>query len=245
VTPPAELASDDPLAVAVVSAIRAGEVDTLTQLLRDHPGLASSRLVAADPDDRAGAVTRTLLHVATDWPGHHPNGPAVIAALIASGADVNARCTGAHTETPLHWAASSDDTPALDALLDAGADLEARGAVIGGGTALADATAFGQWHAARRLLERGAQPTFFDAAALGLLERVGSFLASDPAPTAEQINGALWGACHGDQQPAAELLLDHGADPHRVGWDGLTPLQAARRSEADRLADWIEQRQPG
>jgi ankyrin repeat protein len=56
---------------------------------------------------------------------------------------VNARFTGPHNETPLHWAASSDDVGVLDALIDAGADIEVRGAVIAGGTPDADATAFG------------------------------------------------------------------------------------------------------
>ena len=65
---------------------------------------------------------------------------------MTAGADVNARFTGPHTETPLHWAASSDDVEALDALLDAGADIEGDGAVIGGGTPIADAVAFGQWN---------------------------------------------------------------------------------------------------
>src|SRR5205807_5308699 len=86
--------------------------------------------------------------------------------LIAHGADVNARFTGSHTETPLHWAASNDDLAALDALLDHGADIEAPGAVIGGGTPLADAVAFGQWQAARRLVERGARTTLWQAVAL-------------------------------------------------------------------------------
>ncbi|MFL5853210.1 MAG: ankyrin repeat domain-containing protein [Solirubrobacteraceae bacterium] len=32
----------------------------------------------------------------------------------------------------MHWAASSDDVEVLDALLDAGADIEAPGAILGG-----------------------------------------------------------------------------------------------------------------
>jgi hypothetical protein len=43
------------------------------------------------------------------------------------------------------------------------------GAVIGGGAPLADAVAFGQWQAARRLVERGARTTLWQAAALGLM----------------------------------------------------------------------------
>ncbi len=39
----------------------------------------------------------------------------------------------------------------LDALLDAGADVEADGAVIAGGTHLFDTRAFGQWKAALQL----------------------------------------------------------------------------------------------
>jgi len=54
-------------------------------------------------------------------------------------------------------AASSGDVDVLDALLDAGADIEAPGAVIGGGTPLADARAFKQWMVALRLIERGAR----------------------------------------------------------------------------------------
>jgi uncharacterized protein len=34
---------------------------------------------------------------------------------------------GSHDETPLHWAASSDDVEVLDALLDLRADIEAPG----------------------------------------------------------------------------------------------------------------------
>ena len=86
----------------------------------------------------------SALHVVTDWPGHFPNGRAIVARLVAAGADVDAAFCGAHAERPLHWAASSDDVEVLEALVEAGADIEAPGSVIGGDSPLADAVAFGQ-----------------------------------------------------------------------------------------------------
>jgi hypothetical protein len=85
----------DPLAVAVTEAIQSGDLDRLRRLLAEHPGLATARL----GDDRPGGMTRTLLHVATDWPGHYPNGPATVALLVEAGADVNARFGGAAATT--------------------------------------------------------------------------------------------------------------------------------------------------
>ena len=163
---PPRLRPDSPLAQKVTAVIRSGTVAELEQLLREHPALPHARL----GDERG--QSRTLLHIVTDWPGNVPESAAKIRALVAAGADVDARFTGPHTETPLHWAASSDDVEALDALLDAGADIEAEGAVIAGGTPIADAVAFGQWKAARRLLERGARINLWQAAALGLVDRV-------------------------------------------------------------------------
>jgi len=145
------ISPDNPLAIAVVEAIHGGDVASLKRVLEANPGLATARIGDLKSCD---GMSRTLLHVATDWPGHFPNGAATIAALVEAGADVNARFTGSHTETPLHWAASSDDVAVLDALLDAGANIESPGAVIGGGTPLADAVAFRQWKAATRLVER-------------------------------------------------------------------------------------------
>jgi len=234
------ISTDDPLAVAAVAAIHQGDVEALTRLLAEHPGLATVQL--GDALGKCGqGMTRTLLHVATDWPGHFPRGAETVAALVAAGADVNARFTGPHTETPLHWAASSDDVAVLDALLDAGADIEAHGAVIGGGTPLADATAFGQWNAARRLIERGAKSTLWESAALGLLDRVEQHLTGKPAPTVDDITHAFWGACHGGQRATAERMLASGADRNWVGYDQLTPLDAARRSGANALVGWLHQ----
>jgi hypothetical protein len=229
--------TEDPRAAAAVQAIHDGDHATLRQLLADHPELATAAFGTAGP----GGKTRSLLHVATDWPGHYPQVATSIAVLIAAGADVNGRFTGPHTETPLHWAASSDDVHALDALLDAGADIEAPGAVIAGGTPLDDAVAFAQWQTARRLVERGAHTNLFNAAGLGLLDRVRDHLAADPA--SEQIDSALWCACHGGQQATAELLLERGADLNRPApWEPLTPLDAARRNDFHDLAAWLTTR---
>jgi uncharacterized protein len=185
---------------------------------------------------------RTLLHVATDWPGHFPNNIETIAALVASGADVNAAFAGRHSETPLHWAASSNDVGAIDVLLDHGANIEALGSVIGGGTPMSDAVAFGQWQAARRLVERGARTTLWQAAALGLMDRVDEYFKAVPPPTPEEITNAFWCACHGAQRAAAEYLLDRGADLNWVGYDKLSPLDAANRSSAAALVEWLRDR---
>jgi len=227
----------DPLAIATRLAIQDGQVATLAQLLAENPELAAARIADPRGCDPPGAA-RSLLHVATDWPGHYPNGPQVVAVLIESGADVNARFGLGRGETPLHWAASSDDVEVLEVLLAHGADIEADGAVIGGGTALADATAFGQWNAARKLIERGAQTTLWQAAALGLLDRVEQCF-TESRPTAEDITNAFWCACHGSQLSTAEYLLERGAELNWIGHDQLAPLDAARRSGARELSEWL------
>jgi hypothetical protein len=221
--------ADDPLAFAAAEAIRGGDLEALQRLLRENPGLATARI----------GKSRTLLHVATDWPGNFPNSASTVAVLIASGTEVNARFIGAHTETALHWAASCDDVAALDALLDRGADIEAPGAVIGGGTPLADAVAFGQWQAARRLVERGARTTLWQAAALGLMARIEEPFANDAPPVPDEVTNAFWCACHGGQRSSAEYLLGRGADLNWIGHNELTALDAASRSNAEELVEWL------
>jgi hypothetical protein len=231
--------TEDPVAVAAVTAIHAGDLAALRRLLAENPWLATARL----GDDGPEGMSRTLLHVVTDWPGHFPNGAATVAALVEAGADVNARFRGPHEETPLHWAASSDDVDVLDALLDAGADIEAPGAVIGGGTPLADARAFKQWAAALRLIERGARATLADVATLGLSDRVGEYFAATTPPAADEVNRAFWGACHGGRQQVAEYLLDRGAEVNWIPpWENLTPLDAAARGNAGELVRRLRDR---
>src|SRR5260221_2468873 len=97
------------VADAIVAAIQAGDLAELRQLLADHPDVVSAPLGGRHK-------TRTPLHVVTDWPGYWPNGPEVVRVLVEAGADPNA--VGAPgDETPLHWAASSDDADVALALV--------------------------------------------------------------------------------------------------------------------------------
>ena len=232
--------ADEPRAVALREAIQSGDVATLERLVRDQPELATARLV----DGRG--VSRTLLHVVADWPGHFRNGPRTVAVLVAAGAEVDAPVVhpGPHgsPETALHWAASSDDVDVLDALLDGGADIEAPGAVFTAGTPMSDAVVFAQWRAARRLLERGATTTIWQAAALGVLDRVRDFCSTEPPPPREEITNAFWNASRGGQQPTAEYLLDRGADLNWIGHDRKTPLDAAQECDNDDFIQWLRSR---
>jgi uncharacterized protein len=234
------LTPDDDRALALVQAIRRGDLDRLELLLGEHEGLACAWI-----GDRKGGA-RSSLHVVTDWPGYFPNGPQVARMLIAAGADPNATTPdGREGETPLHWAASDDDVDVADALMDAGANLEAMGGSIAGGTPLDNAVGYGCWHVARRLVERGARvDRLWHAAALGILGRTEELLEADPPPSAGDINHAFWQACHGGQRRAAELLLHRGADVNWIpDYAQGTGLDVSRGPDTrrDLLATWLGQ----
>jgi uncharacterized protein len=231
------LSRSDPVAQALVAAIHAGELGSLTELLHEHPGVAAVRIV----DDKGGSGT--LLHAAADWPGFFPHGPEVVAMLIESGADPNAPVEGSwHAETPLHWAASSDDVEVARALIDGGADIEATGASIAGGSPLDDAVGYACWQVARLLVERGARvDRLWQAAALGMRARVEELLAASP-PSKQQLTDAFWQACHGGQRRMAEYLLGLGADLNgTASWAEATALDAADGLDTGReaLVGWL------
>ena len=158
-----------------------------------------------------------------------------------AGADVDAQFVGGHTESPLHWAASSNDVDAVDALLDAGADIEAPGSVMDGGAPLADACGFGQWNAARRLVERGASTRLKDAAALGMMDRVEAYFAAG-VPDTETVTSALWSAVKGHQRAAAEYLIECGGDVNWIGWDHQTCLDVAIGNGDAAFIEWLRDR---
>jgi len=184
----------------------------------------------------------------TDWPGFFPNGPEVVKMLISDGADPNARTQGARNEegeTPLQYAASSDDVEVAEALILGGANIEARGGSIAGGTALENAIGYGCWRVARLLLNHGAKvEKLWHAAALGMTSMVEKFLEDASAPSSAEVNHAFWQACHGGYRRTAEFLFARGADLNWIpDYAKETPLEIASRAGLDTgreaLVNWL------
>jgi ankyrin repeat protein len=113
--------------------------------------------------------------------------PAIVKALVAAGADVNARTTGGFSA--LLFAARQGDTESGGVLLDAGADPNDR--ARDNSTALVVAVASGREEMALLLLERGADPNL-----------------------AEGGYTALHAAVPKDLRKTIKALLMHGADPN-------------------------------
>ncbi len=220
----------DPAVVAMAACIRSGDVAGLRAALASDPSLAADVFGTS-------SQARSALHIATDWPGNFANIAESIEVLVTAGADVNARMIGPHSETPLHWAASSDDVDALVALLDAGADIDAGGGVLDGGSALSDAVIFEQWSCARVLVDRGATMTLWHAAALGEIAALERLLADDPG--ADALTNACWHASRAGHLVAVKRLVGLGADLDWVGHQGKTPRQVGMESGHDALVAWL------
>lgn len=224
----------DPLAVELVAAVRGGDVGGVRVLLDVHPRLARWSIVSA-----RGPGRRTPLHVVTDWPGFFPEGPAIARVLLSAGADPNARTEGLTGETPLHWAASSDDADVAAVLIDGGADIEVPHGSIG--TPLDNAIGYACWNVARLLVSRGARvDKLWHAAGLGMTARLAELLGSR-AWSADEVSQAFFHACDGGQRRAAELLLARGADVNAAPDYGRPPLEAAANLGTQRnlLIEWL------
>ena len=239
--PGRRIPSSEAVAIDLLFSIREGDMPKLRRLLYDEPDLVTARFVGR------GDGTRTALHIVTDWPGYFPNGPEVADLLITGGADPDARTTGKSPEpgpgdeTPLHWAASSDDADVAAVLIEAGADVEAPDGSIG--TPLDNAVGYCCWHVARLLVARGARvERAWQAAALGLLPQLVTLLGDKPEP--EVVNQAFWHACAGGQRCAAEALVARGAD---LNWEPDyargTPLDQVTHlsTRRENVATWLKE----
>jgi hypothetical protein len=217
---------------ALVQAIHGGDVESVRRLIVSSPELVNGPLGGP-------FKTRTALHIVTDWPGYFPNGPEIVRVLLAAGADPNYRDPEPGSETPLHWAASSDDVDVASALIDGGADIEIPDGSIG--TPLDNAIGYACWNVARLLVARGVKiDKLWHAAALGLLTRLAE-LTEEGAETAE-LSKAFWHACAGGQRRAAEYLLLQGADLNWVpDYAEGTPLDAASGlgTRQDNVISWL------
>jgi uncharacterized protein len=233
------ISSDDPVAVELAHAVRTGDIEAIERLLRNDPALASARLAGR----RGGSGTP--LHLVADWPGYFPNGPQIARLLIDAGANPDARTTGRNAddtgETPLHYAASSDDADVAEALIDGRADIEAPDGSIG--SPLDNAIGYGCWHVARLLVARGARvDKAWHAAALGMTSRLRTILGTDPS--AEEVSQAFWHACTAGQRRAAEYLLNRGAD---LNWEPDyahgTPLDSASglSTRQENVISWLRE----
>jgi hypothetical protein len=228
------MTANDEAAAALVAAIHSGDIDAVRRIVADTPGLARGPLGGP-------FKTRTALHVVADWPGYFPNGPQIVPLLIAAGADPNYRDPEPRSETPLHWAASSDDVDIAAALIDGGADIEVPDGSIG--TPLDNAVGYACWHVARLLVARGAQvDKLWHAGALGMLDRLEELLDTIN-PTPAEVSQGFWHACAGGQRRAAERLLAAGAELYwEPDYAHGTALDAAngRGTRRENVIGWLK-----
>ena len=119
----------------ILKAAKSGDADSVKKLVKQDPALMS----AMDSDGS------TPLHCAC-WKGHE----AVVAVLLAAGADVNAENENDHWgTTPLHAAAHANQKRIAELLIAHGADINARN--LNNRTPL-DETSFHEARAVAKLL---------------------------------------------------------------------------------------------
>ncbi len=149
----------------------------------------------------------------------HARDPAVIAAMVRAGADVNAR--GDWDKTPLHEAAEKGTPEVVRALLEAGADVNARPRGFDPYSGVANTPL--------HFAARNPDPQV----ATALLEA-----GADVHARGQDRTTPLHFAASNRNPAVAELLLEAGAEVNAGGTDGITPLHnaAARNSNPDVLA---------
>jgi len=174
------------------------------------------------------------------------------------------RAVGDHLKTALHWAAEMDQAEVAAALVEAGADIEAR---TSWGAAPFDwAATMGSSRVADVLLARGATGfTLITAASLGKLSAVRRIIESGEdlsahrkrdAPTAPDdhwppdsahirkdiISDALYAAARNGHRDVVAYLLDQGADIDAMGVFGATGLHWAALNGHQEAVEFLVKR---
>lgn len=123
------------------SALISGDAKKLAELLAGHPELTAEGVSSCFTPDPADSPLSFLAVAGFHGLVDHGRAGELARVLLAAGADVD----GGHgAETPLIAAASYYETDMVRALIEAGANLEATGTEIPGGTALTHAVWFGR-----------------------------------------------------------------------------------------------------
>jgi uncharacterized protein len=195
--------------------------------------------------NRSGPMVERLLAASANPRAALPNGETVlmtcaraggleaVKALVARGADVNAR-EREHDQTALMWAAAERHPDVVRLLLDAHADIRARSRTYPQ-TVVGEQTQRAGREELNYTVMRGGATALLFTARVGDLESARLLLAVGADPNDAQPDGvsALVLAAHSGHGDLAALLLDRGADPNAVA-SGYAPLHAAvLRSDAN------------
>ena len=178
------------------------------------PRIVSLLLQAGAEVNAVSSSRETPLHVAARMTAN----PATIVALVEAGAELDVWSRGIHSPygwTPLHLAVAENRNPAITAaLLQAGADVHARQEE--GPTPLHDAATP---EVVALLLEAGAE--------IGARSNYSRW----PRRGGRDMTSLHVAALRAD--PAVFMaLLEAGADPEALDWDGKTPIDYAREQKA-------------
>lgn len=174
-----------------------GDVDRLPALIESAPDgihVSVSRMTFPAAPPAAGHIYLytigercTLAHAAA-----MANQPAVVRWLASAGADLNAR-GGYDDGMPLHQAAWHDSAGAAEALLNAGADRDARSGAIHHNEPVGWAIVSGAVGVVRLLLERGCKlrPTHLDDARAGVRGQFRWLQRERPVEAWREIEGLV------------------------------------------------------
>lgn len=219
--PPSEREFEEAADVVV-----AGDLERLSELLDADPTLITAR-----SGRRHGA---TLLHYvgANGVEGFRQktpaNAPAVLDALLAAGADVDATAGIYGRDTTLLLVATSIhpvrvglQIPLLERLLAAGASIDGPNGTV---STVNACLANGRGDAALFLADRGAALDLEGAAGVGRVDLVEQWFATS---SAAKRQAAFDWACEYGRDPVVELLLGLGVDVAGIGSSGLSGLHWA------------------